>query len=210
MRDKLYAFLNKLGAKYRWAVIKPRDCWMYYIILVFTHMTQFLAVYTGIIAVTLWNTKFPDIPVPAVMFSIWNFCVSRILVSALIIFLFFRKLGFAQDHYEKSGDRFLWLKKCMMLIVPGEILRYLLAFLPIHGLGEINSPMQIMTKGMHILLTDICITLNDKIGSYVHFEGSDYLRYTGLHFLYLIAIIPIVCLIYHHFWNKTAEEEPAS
>ena len=113
--------------------------------------------------------------------------------------IYFRTAVPAQ--YTPGGSRFDWLKKCLLLVTPAEILRYLLCI----------GTLGIMVKSGYYAMLPTCIFewiylplsgRNNEIRQLGQFIAADYLAYTASYLIYSIVNLFFVALIYRHFWLK--------
>ena len=113
--------------------------------------------------------------------------------------IYFRTAVPAQ--YTPGGSRFDWLKKCLLLVAPAEILRYLLCI----------GTLGIMVESGYYAMLPTCIFewiylplsgRNIEIRQLGHFIAADYLAYTASYLIYSMVNLFFVALIYRHFWLK--------
>ncbi|MBQ8441278.1 MAG: hypothetical protein IJX19_11490 [Clostridia bacterium] len=113
--------------------------------------------------------------------------------------IYFRTAVPAQ--YTPGGSRFDWLKKCLLLVAPAEILRYLLCI----------GTLGIMVKSGYYAMLPTCIFewtyvrwsgRKIEIRQLGQFIAADYLAYTASYLIYSIVNLFFLALIYRHFWLK--------
>ena len=127
----------------------------------------------------------------------------NLFVPLLGIFIFFRSA--VPPQYNKSNDKWYWLKSYLRLVLPGEIFRF---FACTTSLGFIGSTGQFSLLPT-ILFDDIYLNLSGRHtpvrqnGEYIL---NDFLAYTGFYLLYAAVHLFLVSLIYRHFWLKAKRE----
>lgn len=113
--------------------------------------------------------------------------------------IYFRTAVPAQ--YTPGGSRFDWLKKCLLLIAPAEILRYLICLGPLGHLEEGGYWAMLPTcifEWVYIPLSGRLYEIG-QLGQYI---AADYLAYTASYLIYSAVNLFFVALIYRHFWLK--------
>ena len=130
---------------------------------------------------------------PLTFFFAWGICY----------FVFFKRHFPAI--YEKSEYPKLWLKKTVLLILPGEIIRF---FACLFSLGFSGS------TGMFALIPTYLFELtylkwfdrSDSVRQMGEFIFADYVAYTICYLIYILIYLIGIFFICKKIWKKTKED----
>ncbi len=136
-----------------------------------------------------------------------------VFIILLILGVFALSLGIAAlffkrkvpDHYQTSNNQYNWLKQAFRLILPGEIVRFLLC---LFSLGQINSTglLSIIPTFLFEQTYVIWTGRIDAIRQKADYIPADFFAYIGAYLPYLIIYLVGILTIYRFFWNVGKRE----
>ncbi len=124
-------------------------------------------------------------------------------VSLGVSALFFKKK--VPQHYQPSNNKYAWLKKGLLFVLPGEGVRFLLS---LFSLGHIDSTGLLsivptfLFENTYIIWTGRMEAIRQK----ADFVIADFLAYIGAYLPYIIIYLVAVLAVYHVFWNVGKKE----
>lgn len=169
----------------------------------------FVASYAGGLVGTLcrnylaffWQTYFSNIPMLGAAFVVYPIVwIVSLLIPFAVLCFFFRRT--VPDHYLPSESPRLWRKSALKLILPGEIIRFLLclslsrntvrfALFPTHLFDLFYLPLSgrsdaVLQEGTYILM--------------------DFIAYALIYLLYFALYLSVIQLLYRRYWMVGKEE----
>ena len=148
-----------------------------------------------------WQTYFSSIPMLGAAFVVYPivWIVSLLIPFAVICFIFRRTVP---DHYLSSDFPHLWRKSALKLILPGEIIRFLLCL-------SLNRNMVRFALFPTHLFDLFYLPLSGRSDAVLH-EGTyilqDYLVFALIYLLYFTLYLTVILLIYRRYWKIGKEE----
>ena len=109
-------------------------------------------------------------------------------------------------HYQPSDDKQLWLKNALRLILPGEIVRFLLGTSCLGFIGSFGLLSLIPTfvfEQTYVIWSGRYKAIRQK----AEFIFADYLAYVGIYLIYLALFLLAVLAIYRYLWNVGKREK---
>lgn len=109
-------------------------------------------------------------------------------------------------HYQPSDDKRLWLKNALRLILPGEIVRFLLGTSCLGFIGSFGLLSLIPTfvfEQTYVIWSGRYKAISQK----AEFIFADYLAYVGIYLIYLALFLLAVLAIYRYLWNVGKREK---
>ena len=109
-------------------------------------------------------------------------------------------------HYQPSDDKRLWLKNALRLILPGEIVRFLLGTSCLGFIGSFGLLSLIPTfvfEQTYMIWSGRYKAIRQK----AEFIFVDYLAYFGIYLIYLALFLLAVLAIYRYLWNVGKREK---
>ena len=169
----------------------------------------FLASYAGGLAGTLsrnclaffWQTYFSSIPMLWAAFVVYPIVwIVSLLIPFAVLCFFFRRT--VPDHYLPSDTPRLWRKNALRLILPGEIIRFLLC------LSLSRNMVRFALFPTH-LFDLFYLPLSGRSDAVLH-EGTyilqDYLVFALIYLLYFTLYLSVILLLYRRYWMVSKEE----
>lgn len=125
-------------------------------------------------------------------------------IAWCLIYLLFKQKE--EEHYVPSDDKHLWMKKCLLMIAPGEIIRFLIC---LRVLGITNVLGGKMAIAPTIWFGNSYLIWADRVNA-VRQEGIfiiwDYLAYSLCYLIYLAIYLYVIFEIYLKIWKKGKQE----
>lgn len=145
--------------------------------------------------------------IPFALLAIFIFAIYILIGFSfpfLAIFFFFKyEVG---KQYVLSEDKYCWVKSCMKLILPAEIIRFLACQLT---LGQIN------TTGSFAFLPSLLFESTylrwscrseEVRQKFLQYNFADFVVYALCFFIYVAIHLVIVMTIYRYFWLKAQKD----
>ena len=130
-------------------------------------------------------------------------CCSLVFVWVGVFLLFKQK---EEEHYMPTEDNHFWIKKGLLIIMPGELLRFLICLPNIGHLNTVSGQMAIAASTLfgrtYLLWTDRTYAVRQN-GAFIFW---DYVAYSVCYFIFLVIHIFVVLAMYRYFWNKGKKE----
>lgn len=131
------------------------------------------------------------------------FVIIMFLVTDGTVFFMFKKI--VPKHYKQNDDNKLWLKNALFIILPAEIVRFIVCMFDlgfIDGTGKFSILVTLMFEQTYLIWFDRMNAVRQD----VNFIFWDYIGFAVCYMFYLVFHILIVLLIYRYFWNRTKNE----
>ena len=125
--------------------------------------------------------------------------VVNIIIPIVSVFVLFRAI--VPRRYYPSENNRGWIKECLLIIMPGEVFRFLIC---LHTLGHLKS------TGYYSLIPTILFEQtyvrwferHDQTRELLQFSIGDYTAYTICYLPYITLFLFLVIKIYKHFWMQ--------
>ena len=129
--------------------------------------------------------------------------IGVLAVSLGIIALFFKRR--VPQHYQISDNKYCWLKQGLLLVLPGELFRFLLS---LFTLGNSNSTglLSILPTFLFENTYMIWSGRHEAIRQKLNFVFLDFIAYIGVYLPYIVVYLIAVLAIYRAFWNVGKRE----
>lgn len=199
--------LRKIISLYKGTEVDWRDCWMYGIITLLAHPLMHIIAFVYQAVVNGWEESAPEfhayylshfwIRLPSL------FLLYVVIIHALVTLMFHKMPA---SHFRENAAPSLWWKSGLLLMVPGEIVRFFVSVLPNLHLPFVNAVFMNTAFGntfanaANLLFTRLYLIPFVISGRSYHF--GDYLVYTLFHLIYLAGYLAVQLLIYRWFWDR--------
>jgi len=124
-------------------------------------------------------------------------------ISLAVLFIYLKNR--VPAHYQPSDEKWLWAKNGIRLILPGEIVRFLLG---VFCLGSVNSFGLLSLAPTFVYEQTYLIQSGrfEAIRQELRFIFVDYLAYIGVYLVYLAVFLVAVLAVYRYLWNVGKRE----
>ncbi len=199
--------LRKIVVLYEGTEVDWRDCWMYTIITLLAHPLMHIAAFFYQAVVNGWEESAPEfhayylshfwIRLPSLFFL-------YVVIVHTLVTLMFHKMPAA--HYRENASPSLWWKSGLLLMIPGEIVRFFVSVLPNLRIPFVNAVFMNTAFGntfanaANVLFVYLYLVPFVAPGRAYHF--GDYLVYALFHLIYLAGYLAVQLFIYKWFWDK--------
>lgn len=138
--------------------------------------------------------------IPFVLLAIAVFVMYTLVcfgIPCAVIWFFFRSM--ARNHYMPSNDKWYWAKNCLVLVLPAEILRFVVCTIT---LGHINSTgyfaflPSLLFENTYLLWTG----RHELVRSAIQSNIADYFVFIICYLLYAVIHLLLVLVIYRRYW----------
>lgn len=199
---------EKIIALYKGTEVEWQDCWMYALITLLAHPLMHIFFWAHRAIVNDLELSAPEfykyytthfwVQVPAYLFLFT-------VVVHLLVTLMFHKMPAA--HYRKTDDRSLWWKSGLLLMIPGEIVRFLLSVLPNIRIPFVSAEFMNTAFGNTFanaanLLYQIVYVMPFGVQN----RAVDYAVYTLCHLVYLAGYLAVQLWIYKRLWDRAGRK----
>ena len=144
--------------------------------------------------------------VPLALFyalEILVYLIVGLVLPLIIIWLFFRLV--VPRQYDSREDPIDWIRYCARLILPGEMVRFLVC---IASLGHINR------TGMLAMLPSLIFEntyllwseRSDAVRNLLEYKVADFAAFALCYLIYAVIHLGLVVLIYRFFWQRGKRE----
>ena len=136
-------------------------------------------------------------------------CVSAVYilinfaVPSIFYFFFFRSV--VEEHYIPSEDKFHWAKSCAKLILPAEIIRFLICQVTLGHIttsGTFASLPCFSFENTYLHWTN----RREQVRQLLQYNFVDFVAYAVCYMIYIAVYLVLVMLIYRHFWLKSKKD----
>lgn len=117
-------------------------------------------------------------------------------VSCLAIF-FTMKFMNVSFHYEPNDSKFYWLKCCAILVLPGEVARFLISLFTL-GTGWLSAFPTLIFEEVYLRLAGRV----DAVRWELSYIPLDFVVYSICYLIYAAIHLLAIFAIYRIFWNK--------
>ena len=199
--------LRKIAALYEGTEVDWRDCWMYTIITLLAHPLMHIVAFLYQAVVNGWEESAPEfhayylshfwIRLPSLFFL-------YVVVVHVLVTLMFHKMP--ATHYRENASPSLWWKSGLLLMLPGETVRFFVSVLPNLRIPFINAEFMNTAFGntfanaANVLFARLYLIPFVTPGRAYHF--GDYLVYALFHIVYLAGYLAVQLFLYKWFWDK--------
>ena len=124
-------------------------------------------------------------------------------VPLIAVFFFFRSA--VCEQYFPSDDKLLWIKSCIKLILPAEIIRFLVC---LRTLGHINTSGFFAPLPTLLFENTYLVWSNrhEQVRQMLQYNFVDFVVYAVCYIIYLAIHLAIVMIIYRHFWLESQKD----
>jgi hypothetical protein len=145
--------------------------------------------------------------IPFTLLAIFIFAIYILMgfsLPFLTIFFFFKYA--VQKQYVPSEDSSLWVKSCFRLILPAEIIRFLVCQLT---LGQINTTGSfallptLLFENTYLLWTGRSEQVRQTL---LQYNFADFAVYALCFFIYAAIHLVLVMMIYRRFWLEAKKD----
>ena len=139
-----------------------------------------------------------------------------IFVILLVIGIFAVSLGISAwffkkrvpEHYQATDDKYLWLKQGLLLVLPGEFVRFLLSLFTLgnsNNTGLLSMLPTFLFENTYMIWSGRHEAIRQKL----EFVFLDFIAYIGAYLPYIAVYLIALLVIYRIFWNvgKSEREE---
>lgn len=202
---------EKIAALYKGTEVDWQDCWMYAIITLLAHPLMHIIAFIYQAIVNGWEESSPEfyayytshlwIRLPAMLFL-------YVVVVHFWVTLMFHKMP--ATHYRENAAPSLWWKSGLLLMIPGEIVRFILSVLPNARIPFVNAEFMNTAFGntfanaANLLFQLIYIRPFNVLRRPFHL--GDYLVYALCHLVYLAGYLAVQLFLYKWLWDRTGRK----
>lgn len=168
-------------------------------------LSNYLAYFMAVMTVSLFLPLVEVIP--AMLLSIFVFAIYILIGFAIpfvAIYVFFKFT--VEKQYAPSEDKYCWVKCCVRLILPAEIVRFLACQIT---LGQINEAgafaflPSLLFESVYLLLTGRSEQVRQN---FLQYNFSDFAVYALCYLMYVAIHLALIMIIYRHFWLKAQRD----
>lgn len=174
-----------------------------YIILIF--LSNCIAYRASIIIAGIFQQavgKVPMILIVVVIFAIYLLIGFGVPLIAIFCFL----KSTVNEHYITGSDKYLWLKSCLRLILPAEVIRFLACQFTV---GQISSTgafaflPTLLFENTYLRWTGRTEQIRQKL---LQYNFLDFSVYALCFFIYVAIHLTFVMMLYRYFWIKAQKD----
>ena len=172
---------------------------------IFIFASNYLAYQASIIITNFFQPLVSKVPMALI--AIFVFAIHILLGFAIpFVFIFFFLKSAVWKQYVPSDDRKCWIQSCLRLVLPAEIIRFLICQVT---LGHIKSSgffaylPTLLFENTYLRWSGRSEQVRQKILGY---NFADFLAYALCYVLYIAIHLVFVLLIYRHFWIEAQKD----
>ncbi len=174
--------------------------------ILFTH----IVLYGIVVFASNWISKYPLKKLLILTQNILGYNTFSLIIASCLQFLiplgtswisvyFLFKIQQVSSHYDPDVDKFYWIKSCMKLVIPAEIIRFLISSFDlgiITKAGYFALPATFLFESTYLIWSGRGYAVRQEL-SYIF---SDYVVYNFCYLIYLAIHLFGIFMIYRHFW----------
>ena len=168
-----------------------------YTILIF--VSNYIAYWVSVMIAGIFQPLVGKAPmVMIVIFIVLIYILIGFTVPLIAVFYLFKSV--VSEQYIQSEDKYCWLKSCLRLILPAEIIRFLACQIT---LGQINTTgafaflPSLVFESTYLRWTDRSEEVRQKL---LQYNFTDFAVYALCFFAYIAIHLAFVMMIYKRFW----------
>ena len=168
-------------------------------------LSNYLAYFMAVMTAALFQPLAEVIP--ATLLAIFVFAVYILIgfaIPFITIYVFFKFT--VEKQYIPSDDKKCWVKSCVRLIIPAEIIRFLVCQIT---LGQINEAgafaflPTLLFESTYLFFTGRSEQVRQN---FLQYNFADFAVYALCFLLYLAIHLVIIILIYRRFWLRAEKD----
>ena len=168
-------------------------------------LSNYLAYFIAVMIVTVLQPLVGVLPI--VLLNILAFAIYIFMglsVPILVIFFLFKYAVGRQ--YVPSEDKYSWVKSCIRLVLPAEIIRFLACQIT---LGQINEAgafaflPSLLFESTYLHWTGRGEVVRQKL---LQYNFADFIAYALCFVVYLAIHLALVMKIYRRFWREAEKD----
>lgn len=143
---------------------------------------------------------------PIALLAIFVFAIEILIglsIPLIAVFFYFRSVTLTQ--YLPSEDKILWAKSCARLILPAEILRFLICQASLGHLstsGYLAGFPTLLYENTYLLWTNRF----EQVRHMLEYNFVDFIFYAVCYLLYLVVQLSLYMTVYRHFWLESQKD----
>ncbi len=180
--------------------------------ILFSH----IVLYGIVVFVSNWISKYPLEKLLILTHNILGYNAVFLTIACCLYFLiplgvswiavyFLFKTQQISSHYDSDVDESYWIKSCGKLVLPTEILRFLISSFDlgiITKTGYFALPASFLFESTYLRW----FGRGDAVRQELSYIFSDYVAYNFCYLIYIAMYLFVVFMIYKHFWNLGKNE----